>query len=126
MKIALFALASSLSAATIADNTVLCAVTFPEFPEFKDIGLCTSLDRCKKSNGFSTPGFCPGGVNNQCCRGGQKTASVPEICIVYSGEYAGSGVCVSTKKCGAAGGFSTKGFCPGTPNDIQCCRTKIE
>lgn len=31
------------------------------------------------------------------------------------------GVCDSTSSCASVGGKATPGFCPGLPNNIQCC-----
>ncbi|KAJ7913046.1 hypothetical protein B0H13DRAFT_2005831 [Mycena leptocephala] len=41
------------------------------------------------------------------------------------GLASGVGVCISTSSCSAKGGTSTKGLCPGTANNIQCCTKSL-
>ncbi len=130
MNIALLAFAASISAATTVIPTTaakeLCSATFPNFPGFMNIGFCTSTARCGKVSGTSLKGFCSGGPDNQCCVTGFPVADsgVSEVCMIDTPEEFGVGVCASTQKCKTAGGFSTKGFCPGTAADIQCSRSK--
>src|SRR5947209_3208965 len=72
-------------------------------------GICISTSSCASSGGTSTPGFCPGPTDIQCC------TNVP-TCKVGSA----SGQCISTSACASIGGHSTPGLCPG-PADIQVC-----
>ncbi|KAH8823571.1 lysozyme [Flagelloscypha sp. PMI_526] len=68
-------------------------------------GECMSTGSCSGSGGKSTPGFCPGAKDIQCCTYGECKASNT------------AGKCQPTASCG---GKSTPGLCPGAAN-IQCC-----
>jgi hypothetical protein len=57
----------------------------------------------------STPGYCPGAANIECC-------TPPPSCDVNGM----SGTCIETSACAAMGGTSTPGYCPGAA-DIECC-----
>ncbi len=65
---------------TCGDET-LCCITIPraipvndEFanaPECNiggEVGLCVATGTCRADGGYSTPGYCPGGNDIQCCR----------------------------------------------------------
>jgi hypothetical protein len=58
----------------------------------------------------STPGYCPGASNIECC-------TPPPSCKVGTTE----GVCIETSVCATlAGHKSTPGYCAG-PADVECC-----
>lgn len=67
------------------------------------LGVCIDTAQC---SGTSTPGFCPGAANIQCCT--DPVCNVPGV---------GSGTCRQT---GACGGQNYPGYCAG-PTDLQCC-----
>ncbi|KAJ9657809.1 hypothetical protein H2201_008022 [Coniosporium apollinis] len=67
------------------------------------VGECISTSSCKRLKGTSTPGFCPGGDNVQCCTYGTCDGK-PGVCEPVS-------TCTGTK---------TPGLCGGGDN-IQCC-----
>ncbi|ORY11103.1 hypothetical protein BCR34DRAFT_332991 [Clohesyomyces aquaticus] len=67
------------------------------------VGECITTSNCKRLKGTSTPGFCPGGSDVQCCTYGTCEGK-PGVCEPVS-------TCTGTK---------TPGLCPGGSN-IQCC-----
>lgn len=87
-----------------------CTVTATgESGECMDTAVCQSLG----GSHVSTPGYCPGPANIQCCTG--STA-----CTVA--ETGLSGECLRTSACAALGAdyVTTPGYCSG-PSDFQCC-----
>lgn len=64
-------------------------------------GACFSKSVCK---GTTTPGYCPGSKDIQCCTSKCSTPS-------------GSGTCQVVSNCK---GKSIPGYCAG-PSDVQCC-----
>ncbi len=121
-KIAIAIIATVSASPAAYKAPTMCSITYPEAPGLKHIGFCTSTKRCANAAGYSTPGFCPGGADNQCCSfANNDTDAFPEVCIVPRENFFDAGICTGTKACKTAGGFSTKGYCPGG-NDIQCCR----
>ncbi|KAF3770111.1 family 24 glycoside hydrolase [Cryphonectria parasitica EP155] len=73
-------------------------------------GICVSTTSCASGGGTSTPGFCPGAADIQCCTYGS--------CALPSSGLAG--LCLPTSSCSSGGGTSTAGLCPGD-SSIQCC-----
>lgn len=67
------------------------------------MGECISTSNCKRLKGTSTPGFCPGGSDTQCC--------------TYGACDGKPGVCEPVSTCT---GITTPGLCGGG-NNIQCC-----
>ncbi len=126
MKIAIAIIAAVSATPAAFKAPTMCSVTYKDLPGVKTVGFCTGTKRCASADGFSYPGFCPGGNDNQCCTfAAKKAPEFPEVCNVpgSEGDFLQPGVCTSTKSCQSAGGYSTKGYCPGTPADIQCCRS---
>lgn len=82
-------------------------------------GECISTSMCSAYGGSykSTPGFCPGPADIQCCTGKTECTA--------NGK---TGECLRTEVCKEKGAdyVSTPGFCPG-PSYFQCCTsTKTE
>eukprot|EP00732_Lithocolla_globosa_P006422 Lithocolla_globosa_v1_NODE_7471_length_942_cov_21.988726.p1 type:complete len:287 gc:universal NODE_7471_length_942_cov_21.988726:42-902(+) len=67
------------------------------------LGVCIDTSSC---SGTSTPGYCSGPSNIQCCT--DPSCSVPGV---------GNGTCRQTSACS---GRSYAGYCQG-PTDLQCC-----
>ncbi len=82
-------------------------------------GECMDTTVCADIGGYeSTPGYCPGPSNIQCCTAGGS----PAACTVTATGK--SGVCLYTTECDALGGHeSTPGYCQG-PKSVQCCTEK--
>ncbi len=74
-------------------------------------GSCILKSTCSgKAGHVSTPGFCPGAADIECC-------TAPKTCDVKGVE----GMCVETSVCaGLSGHHSTPGYCPGPANE-ECC-----
>lgn len=75
-------------------------------------GSCISTSACAAQTSISSPGFCPGSVDIQCC-----TTSLGGC---YSTSASRPGSCVNTAACDAAGRTRQAGLCPGADN-VQCC-----
>lgn len=67
------------------------------------VGECMATADCASNGGTSTPGFCSGGTDNQCC--------------TYGACSGMDGVCEPVSTCQ---GQTTPGHCGGG-KDIQCC-----
>jgi hypothetical protein len=96
-------------------------------------GTCIDIGTCAAQGGTSTPGYCPGAANVECCTGGgSSSVSTTTTPPTSGGSTASStctvsatgeqGTCIDTSDCAAQGGTSTPDFCPGAAN-IQCCTT---
>jgi hypothetical protein len=74
-------------------------------------GTCELTSACAaKAGHVSTPGFCPGPANIECC-------TAPPKCTVHGV----AGLCMETTVCAKlAGHHSTPGYCPGPANE-ECC-----
>jgi hypothetical protein len=75
-------------------------------------GTCITTSACAaKAGHVSTPGFCPGAANIECC-------TAPPTCKANGVE----GLCMETSVCASLGGHhhSTAGLCPGPANE-ECC-----
>lgn len=74
-------------------------------------GTCIAKSACAaKAGHVSTPGFCPGSADIECC-------TAPPTCKASGVE----GLCMETSVCASLGGHhSTPGLCPGPANE-ECC-----
>jgi Phage tail lysozyme len=74
-------------------------------------GTCIAKSTCAtKAGHVSTPGFCPGPADIECC-------TAPPTCKAKGVE----GLCMETSVCSSLGGHhSTPGLCPGPANE-ECC-----
>lgn len=74
-------------------------------------GTCIAKSTCAaKAGHVSTPGFCPGAANIECC-------TAPPTCKAKGVE----GLCMETSVCASLGGHhATAGLCPGPANE-ECC-----
>ena len=81
-------------------------------------GTCIETSACAaKAGHHSTPGYCPGPANEECCTADAPPPPSPPTCHVDGV----AGTCISTSSCAAKGGHhSTPGECPG-PDSEECC-----
>ena len=81
-------------------------------------GTCIETSACAAKAGHSsTPGYCPGPANIECCTADAPPPASPPTCHVDGV----AGTCISTSSCAAKGGHhSTPGECPG-PDSEECC-----
>ncbi|KAF2093586.1 lysozyme-like protein, partial [Rhizodiscina lignyota] len=77
----------------------------------KGSGKCSPTSKC---SGTSTPGYCPGPSDVQCCTS-SSTTGVGDSCSVNGV----SGVCQLTSTA-CSGGEYAPGYCQG-PSNVQCC-----
>jgi len=77
-------------------------------------GTCIDTSVCAGMTGYtSTPGFCAGAANIECCT---PAASAPSCSVGGT-----AGTCIDTSACAAMTGYtSTPGYCPGAA-DVECC-----
>lgn len=98
-------------------------------------GTCLTTSACSAMAGHtSTPGFCPGGADIECCTptGGASSSSSGSSSSSASSSSSGApvtvcdvegvaGACMETTACAAKPGYtSTPGYCPG-PAAEECC-----
>jgi putative glutamine amidotransferase len=77
-------------------------------------GVCLQVHGCAASEGTSSPGFCPGPADVQCCA---------ELGCTVGGGHRGH--CFAAELCRQRDHIPESGSCPGN-QDVQCCLQDVD